>query len=119
MVLLLVQKVPAKTWRTTMNTWNGYHSVPLDKHSRDATTFLTPFDRFRYLTNPLGQKVSGDTYTVRYDKILMDFKRWVQPVDDALVWDQKFGKHIWHVSEFLESTGNNGITQNPSKFIFG
>ena len=47
-----VQKVPAGTWRTTMDVWNGYHSVPLDKDSRDATTFLTPFGRFRYLTNP-------------------------------------------------------------------
>ena len=73
LVLLLVQKVPAKTWRTTMNTWNGYHSVHLDQQSRDATIFLTPFDGFRYLTYPQGQKVSGDAYTVRYDKILMDF----------------------------------------------
>ena len=36
-----VQKVPAKTWRTTMDTWNGYHLVPLDEHSRNATNFLT------------------------------------------------------------------------------
>ena len=44
-----------------MDAWNGYHSVPLDKNSRDAPTFLTLFGRFRYLTNPQGQKVSGDT----------------------------------------------------------
>ena len=60
-----VQKVPAGTWRTTMDAWNGYHSVPLDEDSRDATTFLMPFGRFRYLTNPQGQKVSGDAYMVQ------------------------------------------------------
>ena len=73
-----VMKVPENTYGTTIDTWNGYHSIPLDKDSRDATTFLTPFRRYRYLMNPQGQKVSGDAYTVRYDRILMDFKRWVR-----------------------------------------
>ena len=41
-------------------------------------------------------------------------------MDDALVWDfGEFEGHIWHVLEFLELTGNNGITQNPTKFVFG
>ena len=65
-----VQKVPGNTWRTTMDAWNGYHSVPLAKDSRDTTIFLTPLGRFRYLTNPQGQKVSGDAYTVRYNKVV-------------------------------------------------
>ena len=114
-----VQKVPGNTWRTTMCAWNGYQLVPLAKDFRDATTFLTSFGRFRYLNNPQGQKVSGDAYTVRYNRILMNFQRWVCQVDYALVWDKKFENHIWHMLEFLELTGNNGITQNPEKFYFG
>ena len=66
----------------------------MTEDSRDATTFLTTFGIFRYLTNPQGQKVCGDAYTVRYDKILMDFNRWVRQVDDALVWDEEFENHI-------------------------
>ena len=60
---------------------------------------------------------SGDAYTVKYAK--MDFFRWACQVDDASVWDKEFKNDIWHVLEFLELTGSNGITQNPEKFHFG
>ena len=36
-----------------------------------------------------------------------------------MVLDKGFKNYIWHVLEFLELTGKNGITQNPAKFIFG
>ena len=91
----------------------------MDKCSRDATTFSTPFGRFRYLTNPQGQKVSRDAYTVRYDKILMDFKWWVCQVNDTLVWDKGFESLIWYVMEFLELMGKMGLLKIHQNLLLG
>ena len=71
-------RIPAGTWKSTVDAWNGYHSVPLDKESRELTTFLTPWGRYRYLVNPQGQRISGDAYTMRYDKIMEKLERWVR-----------------------------------------
>ena len=30
----LARGVPANTWRTVTDAWNGYHSVPLREHDR-------------------------------------------------------------------------------------
>ena len=33
--------VPARTKKTVLDAWNGYHSLPLSTAARDATTFIT------------------------------------------------------------------------------
>ena len=33
--------IPANTWKTVTNVWNGYHSVPIRKEDRDLTAFIT------------------------------------------------------------------------------
>ena len=38
-----------KLFFSTMDAWNGYHSVPLDPRDRHVTTYLTPWGRMRYL----------------------------------------------------------------------
>merc|ERR1712059_18894 len=39
--------VPPDTWKTTLDTWNGYHSIPLAPEDRHITTFLTPWGQYR------------------------------------------------------------------------
>ena len=36
------------------DTVKGYHQIPLDEESKDLTTFITPFGRFRYERAPFG-----------------------------------------------------------------
>ena len=45
-----------------MGIQEGYHSVTLDNESSKLTPFVTPFRFYRYLTNPQGNHVSGDSY---------------------------------------------------------
>ena len=42
----LVSGIPRNTYKTVLDNWNGYHSVPLSEESREATTFLTPWGRY-------------------------------------------------------------------------
>ena len=58
--------VPQGSYKTVTDTWEGYHSVPLDTESSKLTKFVTIFGLYRYLTNPQGNHVSGDVYNKRF-----------------------------------------------------
>ena len=48
----LARRIPAISWKTVTDAWNGYHSVPLRESDRHLTTFITPFGRWRYTRFP-------------------------------------------------------------------
>jgi len=39
----VARRVPAHTWKTVTDAWNGYHLVPLKESDCHLTTFTTPF----------------------------------------------------------------------------
>ena len=79
------RSIPPKTWKTVMDCWNGYHSIPLREEDRHYTTFITPKGRFRYKVAPQGYIASGDGYTRRFDEIVADVQRKTKCIDDALL----------------------------------
>ena len=114
----LAKGVPEKTWRTVVDAWNGFHSVPLRNKDKHLTAFITPWGRFRYLRAPQGFASSGDGYNRRFDEILRDFERHKRCVDDVLTFDNDLEEHWWRIIELLELLGKHGIVVNPEKFQF-
>ena len=114
----LARRVPGKTWKTVMDAWNGYHSVPLREEDRHLTTFITPFGRWRYTRAPQGYLSSGDGYNRRFDSILSDFERKERCVDDTIFYDTDLEGHWWRAIDFLIICGRAGIVINPAKFQF-
>ena len=74
--------VPANTYKTVLDAWNGYHSCLLDEESRHLTTFISPWGRFRYRKLPQGFLASGDAYTDRYDSIISEVEDKTQDLSD-------------------------------------
>ena len=56
-------KIPHNTLKTTLDAWNGFHSVKIRESDRHFTTFITPWGRYRYVSSPQGWLASGDSYT--------------------------------------------------------
>ena len=110
--------VPAGTWRTVTDAWNGYHSVPLAEEDRHLITFITEYGRYRYKVAPQGNLASGDGYNQRYDNIIASIPRKTKCVDDALLWDELLEVHWWRVTDYLTLIGNSEIIINPKKFQF-
>ena len=50
----LARSVPDNSFKTVYDAWNGYHSVPIFKEDCHLTTFITPWDLFRYKRAPQG-----------------------------------------------------------------
>lgn len=113
-----VSVVPARTKKTVLDAWNGYHSLPLSPTARDATTFITEWGRYRYLRAPQGFHASGDGYTRRFDDITVDIPRKTRCIDDTLLWDGTTDSAFWHTLDYITHCGRNGIVFNPDKFKF-
>ena len=114
----LARAVPANTYKSTFDAWNGYHSIPLCKEDKHLTTFITPKGRYRYCVAPQGYIASGDGYTRRFDEIVAEFQRMVKCIDDALLWSGSIEEAFHHAVQWLQLCGQNGIVLNPSKFSF-
>ena len=56
---------------------------------------------------------------MRYKKMMEELERWVKCINKCVMWDQEFRDHLFHVVELLPLTSSHGITQNPTKFLFG
>ena len=112
------RSVPPDTYKTVTDAWNGYHSVPLHEDDRHFTTFITPRGRYRYKVAPQGYIASGDSYTRRFDEVIMDFPRRTKCVDDAILWSKSIEEAFFHAVDWLDLCGRNGIVLNPAKFVF-
>ena len=114
----LARRIPKDTWKTVMDAWNGYHSVPLRQSDRHLTTFITPFGRWRYTRAPQGFLSSGDGYNRRFDAVLSTFERKERCVDDTIHYDSDLEQHWWRTIDLLTRVGRAGIVLNPDKFQF-
>ena len=114
----IVSVTPSDSFKTVLDAWNGYHSLPLSEEARDATTFITEWGRYRYCRAPQGYHASGDAYTRRFDDITTNFDRVSRCVDDSLLWDDSIEDAFWHTFEYLKHCTNNGIIFNQEKFVF-
>ena len=114
----LARRIPAGTWKTCTDAWNGYHSVPLRKSDRHLTTFITPFGRWRYTRTPQGFLGSGDSFNRRFNAILSDFPNRERCIDDTVHYDYDLAEHWWRTIEFLSLVGSSGIVLNRDKFQF-
>lgn len=114
----LARAIPAHTYKSTTDAWNGYHSVWMREEDKHFTTFITPRGRYRYRVAPQGYIASGDGYTRRFDEIVADVPNKVKCIDDALLWSDSLEEAFHHIVQWLDICGRNGITLNPSKFQF-
>jgi hypothetical protein len=115
----LVSSIPGGTKKSCFDAFHGYHSLPLaTEEDRAATTFVTPWGRFRYRTCPQGHLAAGDAYTDRMDRITEDVERQRRCVDDTLLYDDSIEAAFHRAWDFLVLCGNNGVVLNPKKFQF-
>lgn len=115
----LVSSIPEGKRKSTFDNWHGYHSLELaSEEDRAATSFISPWGRYRYRTCPQGFLAAGDAYTDRLDRLLQKFERQRRCIDDTLLYDDSIEDSFHRTCEFLETCGSNGVLQNSKKFQF-
>ena len=112
----LVSQISANTFKTVLDSVDGYHAIPLDKESQSLTAFIFEWGRYMYNQMPQGFLAGGDIYTCRYDEIIKDTECKVKCIDDALLYDYSMKDAFYHTWDFLELCVLNGIVINDKKF---
>ena len=110
--------IPADTYRTCLDAWNGFHSIPLAQDQRALTTFVTPWGRYRYLTLPMGLMSATDGYTERYDYVTRDVTDSERCVDDTCLYDATIEGNFSKTCQYISLCGGAGIVFSAKKFQF-
>ena len=115
----LAAAIPSGSYKSVMDCWNGYHSVPLAQEDRPLTTFITPFDKYRYRVAPMGFLAAGDAYTARMSVITAEISNKKQLVDDTCVYNNTQAENFTDTCRLLSLSAAAGIVFNRKKFQFG
>jgi hypothetical protein len=110
---------PDSKYFVVLDAVKGYWQIPLDEPSRELTTFLTPFGRYRYCRAPMGLNASGDEYCRRGDQALSGLKGVKKIVDDILIHAPTLDELIVRTSEVLRRCQEHGITLSRQKAQHG
>ena len=110
--------IPAHTWKTVTDAWNGYHSALIAKEDRIKTAFITEWGRYQYKVLPQGYVSSNDGYSKRYDKIIENVVRKTKVTDDTALWDTELEEHWWRSIDYIALVGKHGMILNSDKFQF-
>ena len=71
----MARSVPDSSFKTVLDTCNGFHLVELREEDRHYTTFATSLGLIRYKRAPQGYASSGDGFNQSVDDILSDVQR--------------------------------------------
>jgi hypothetical protein len=116
----LSTSIPAQSkFFVVLDAVKGYWQIPLDQSSRELTTFLTPFGRYRYCRAPMGLNASGDEYCLRGDQALSGLKGVCKIVDDILIYASSMEELIERTSMVLKRCQEHGITLSRKKAQVG
>ena len=106
---------------TVLDAKNGFWHVTLDEESSYATTFGTPWGRYRWLRMPFGISPAPEEFQRRLDQALMGLDGCKAIADDILVFgcgatdDDAIRDHDKNLLGLLERCQEKGIKLNSGK----
>ena len=110
--------IPPNTYRSCLDAYEGFQSIPIKVEDRHLTTFVTEYGRCRYKTLPQGFLSATDGYTDRFDFITRDIDNLERCVDDAVLWDDDITGNFFRTCQYLTRCSEAGILFTEEKFQF-
>jgi hypothetical protein len=92
-----------------------YYTFELDKESKDLTTIVTPFGKYRYNVLPTGLKCSPDFVQETIENKCSDVKEAKVYIDDICAFSNTWDHHINLLRIILTKLQDTGFTVNPLK----
>ena len=97
---------------------SGFWQIPLEESSRDLTTFITPFGRFRFNKLPFGINSAPEHLQRRMAEVLAGLEGVIVHVDDVLVYGRIQEEHDTRLHAILKRIKSAGGTLNKDKCKF-
>jgi hypothetical protein len=103
-----------------LDAYSGYHQIKMESDQL-ATSFITPFGMYCYVTMPFGLRNAGATYQRCMQHVFGDhIGRTVEAyIDDIVVKTRKADDLVSDLRIAFGCLRDNGVKLNPEKCVFG
>ncbi len=116
----VLEKAGNATVLSKLDLAKGYYQVQMDDNSRDLTTFISPWGKFRFNRMPFGLRNAPATFQALMELVLKDCSSFASVyIDDVLVYSKDWAEHLQHLRLVLEALRKSGLTAKPSKCQWG
>jgi hypothetical protein len=104
-----------------LDAYSGYHQIKMKESDQLATSFITPFRMYCYVTMSFGLRNAGATYQRCMQHVFGDhIRRTVEAyVDDIVVKTRKADDLVDDLNVAFDCLRANGVKLNPEKCVFG
>ena len=97
---------------------SGFYQIPIDEDSRDLTTFITPFGRYRFLRLPMGVNVAPEVFQRKMTELLGEMDGVTYYMDDIVVYGSTKEEHDERLNALLSLLKKVGLKLNKDKCQF-
>ena len=104
-----------------LDAYSGYHQIKMKESDQLATSFITPFDSYCYITMPFGLKNAGATYQWCIIRCFGDLigRTTEAYVDDIVVKTKQADRLIADLEATFARLRANGVRLNPKNAFSG
>nr|AQA29595.1 reverse transcriptase [Zea mays] len=104
-----------------LDAYSGYHQIRMKEFDQLATSFITPFGMYCYVTMPFGLRNAGATYQRCMNHVFGEhIGRTVEAyVDDIVVKTRKASDLLSDLEVTFRCLKAKGVKLNPEKCVFG
>lgn len=94
---------------------SGFFQIPIDEESRDLTTFMTPFGRYKFKRLPMGVNIAPEIYQKKMNELLMDLDGVICYLDDVVVFGKTEKEHDDNLNMVMKRIMESGLKLNKDK----
>jgi hypothetical protein len=104
-----------------LDAYLGYHQIRMKESDQLATSFITPFGMYCYVTRPFGLRNASMTYQRCMNHVFgQHIGRTVEAyVDDIVVKTRKASNLLSDLEVTFRCLKAKGVKLNPEKCVFG
>ena len=104
-----------------LDTFQGYHQIPLALNDQEKTSFVTPVGNYHYKVIPFGLKNARSTYQRMMTKMFeaQMGKNIEVYIDDMVLKSKMESKHIRDLIDIFQILRGHKLRLNASKCSFG
>ena len=115
-----LQQLEGFKYATALDLNMGYYTIPLAECSKDITTIVTEFGKFRYTCLPMGMVISGDVFQSKVYDLIGHIEGVRTYIDDILcIGKETCAEHLNQLEEIFRRFKKAELKVNAPKCSFG